>query len=55
MFPKVQKALPKTNRQKTGQKEVFAEIWQEREHKCRVCGKHIPEPLSFCFAHTLSK
>lgn len=54
MFPKKFKT-EKSNRQKTGQKEVFMEIWNEREHKCRVCDKYIPEPLSFCFAHTLSK
>lgn len=55
LFPKKQKALPKSNRQKTGQKEVFAEIWNERPHYCLICNAYIPEPLSFCFAHVKSK
>lgn len=55
MFPKKQKNLPKSNRQKSGQKEVFMEVWEERPHICEVCGKNIPEPLSFVFAHIKSK
>ena len=55
MFPKKQKALPKTNRQKSGEKEIFAEIWSERPHTCVICWKNIPEPLSFVFAHVKSK
>lgn len=50
-----QKALPKTNRQKSGEKEIFAEIWSERPHTCVICWKNIPYPLSFVFAHIKSK
>lgn len=54
-FPKKQKPLSKSNRQKSGQKEVFADIWEERPHYCVVCWWYIPLPLSFVFAHWLSK
>lgn len=54
MFPKTFKKI-KSNRQSTWQKEVFLEIWDERPHICFICGKYIPEPLTYVFAHWLSK
>lgn len=37
------------------QKEVFKEIWDEREHKCQVCGKKIYTAKAINFAHILGK
>ncbi len=34
---------------------LFQEIWEERPHICDMCGKTIPEPLSWCFPHILPK
>lgn len=55
LFPKKVIDNRTSNRKKSGEKEVFAEIWGERPHVCSVCPKAIPEPLSFCFAHIKSK
>ncbi len=54
-FPKKQTDNRKSNRKIAEQKPVFAEIWQERPHICFICWKYIPEPLTFIFAHWLSK
>ncbi len=54
MFPKTFKT-PKSNRKKKWQKELFLEVWNNRIHNCVVCKKHIPEQLTYCFAHILSK
>jgi hypothetical protein len=54
MFPKKFKTQ-KSNRQSTGQKELFQRIWNTRVHKCYLCSEYIPEMKSFCFAHILSK
>jgi len=35
--------------------DIFLEIWQEREHKCFVCGKPIYQPIAANFAHILAK
>ena len=37
------------------EKLVFKQIWEERNHICKVCWSRIWEPLTFCFAHILSK
>lgn len=54
MFPKKIK-VSKSNRQKRWQKDVFEEIWNERNHHCEICLRYIQEPKTFCFAHILSK
>ena len=39
-----------------GQKEMFLEIWEEREHTCDLCDRHLGhEPNAFYFSHILSK
>ena len=38
-----------------GEADMFREIRSEIEHNCEVCGKYIPEPKSFCFAHVAPK
>lgn len=47
------RAKPKPG-QKT-QPQVFAEIWAERPHECRVCNAPIDEPTLSNFSHILSK
>jgi hypothetical protein len=37
------------------EKELFKEIWKEREHKCQECWVYIHEPKIFNFAHIKSK
>ncbi len=39
----------------TGEKAVFESIWNERPHKCQVCGVAIKEPTPSNFAHVLPK
>jgi len=36
-------------------KELYAEIWNERPHKCQVCGIAIKDPVVHNFAHIRSK
>lgn len=46
----------KTQRKTTGEKELFIEIWAEREHVCTNCKEHLgDEPLAHYFAHILAK
>ena len=42
-------------RKKTGELELFKEIWAERPHKCSVCGEVLPVFTVRFFAHVLSK
>jgi hypothetical protein len=40
----------------TGEKKMFLEIWEEREHKCVLCDKFLGwEPNIFYFSHILTK
>ncbi len=48
----------KYKRKKTGEKELFLEIWNERPHICSnpECKKHLgDEPNAFFFSHIKSK
>lgn len=54
MFPKTFKKT-KSNRQKTGQKELFEEIWWEREHKYEKCWVYLYEAKAHNFAHIKPK
>jgi hypothetical protein len=36
-------------------KDLYAEIWSEREHKCSNCGIAIREPVVHNFSHIRSK
>lgn len=36
-------------------KEMYLEIWNERPHKCELCGYPIREPIAHVFAHIKSK
>lgn len=50
----VYSSIPKKPRKKTGELNLFLEIWSERPHKSQVSGT----PLQFdvrCFSHLLSK
>lgn len=42
------------SRSKTGELELFKEIWDEREHQSFLSGKPVQANI-FCFAHVLSK
>lgn len=40
----------------TGEREMFLEIWEEREHFCTNCGVYLGEvPHAFMFAHVEAK
>lgn len=39
----------------TGEKNIFEQIWSEREHKCVVCKVIINDPGPINFSHILSK
>lgn len=46
----------KTKRKKTGEWDLFLEIWNERKHVCVNCGKQLglrPQPIFF--SHILTK
>lgn len=46
----------KTAKIKAGsQPDLFLKLWDQRKHPCEICGASISEPLSFVFAHRLSK
>lgn len=58
--PMVRKAIKKKpiqyRRKRTGEAEVFEEIWNALEEKtCYVCGRRINEPTPSNFAHILPK
>jgi 5-methylcytosine-specific restriction endonuclease McrA len=36
-------------------KQLYKEIWQERPHRCEVCGYPISKPIAHVFAHIKSK
>ena len=46
----------KRRRKKTGEKKVFLEIWEEREHICTNCKEHLgSQPIVNYFAHIKPK
>jgi DNA-directed RNA polymerase subunit RPC12/RpoP len=45
----------KRKHKKTGEWELFMEIWAEREHKCHNCGIRIFVPKPINFMHKKSK
>ena len=50
--------LPKpkrTKKQKPNYKGIYAEIWDEREHRCVNCGIDIPYQVVHNFSHKHSK
>jgi len=51
----VKKTGAKVTRKATGEKELFLRIWDERPHRCEVCGDDIEMPGPSNFAHLLSK
>lgn len=58
--PMVRRAIKKKSiqyrRKRTGEAEVFEEIWSAMEEKiCFVCGRQIGEPSASNFAHILPK
>ena len=55
MFSKKVVDNRKSNRKTKKQKPIFEEVWNERKHVCYICSKHIQEPLTYVFAHWLSK
>ena len=43
-------------RKATGEAEVFRQIWNERDHICEHCKRHLgDEPKAHYFSHILSK
>jgi len=54
---RIKKNTPiKKNRKATGEKLLFLEIWEEREHKCSCCGRWLgEEPKPIFFSHLLAK
>lgn len=43
-------------RKVTGERELFLKIWEEREHICIHCNRHLgDEPNVFYFSHIKSK
>jgi len=36
-------------------KDLYWEIWEEREHICANCGYPLSRPIAHCFAHIRSK
>lgn len=42
-------------RKPTGEAALFKEIWEEREHKCEVCGTELSEAGPSNFSHLLPK
>jgi len=36
-------------------KDLYAEIWEEREHVCANCGYPLSRPIAHVFAHIRSK
>lgn len=51
----VRKASSLGKRKPSGEKAIFEEIWNEREHNCYVCGCTIAEPRAINFSHLLPK
>lgn len=47
--------IKKKFKKKTGELDVFKEIWEEREHKCFVCGSELGEFSVILFSHVLTK
>lgn len=48
--------LKKKPRKVTGERDLFLEIWEEREHKCANCKCPLgDEPKAFMFAHKKAK
>jgi hypothetical protein len=37
------------------EKDTFLQKREGSSHVCEICGKFIPEPLAYCFAHKLDK
>lgn len=37
------------------EKDLFLEIWNDREKVCEICNKQILEAKSYCFAHRCPK
>lgn len=42
-------------RKATGERELFAEVWAARPHRCELCGAPIREAAPWCFAHIKPK
>jgi hypothetical protein len=42
-------------RKATGERAVFEFVWMTRAHNCEICGRSIPIPHPWVFAHRFSK
>jgi len=53
----IKKKVPKKRFKKaTGEKIMFLEVWQEREHICKWCGVNLGDtPKAHMFSHRISK
>jgi hypothetical protein len=52
---KPNKPAKKYVKKATGEKDLFLRIWDERPHRCEVCGDDIEIPGPQSFMHILSK
>jgi hypothetical protein len=53
---RIQRSYIKVRYKPTGEKKVFEEIWNEREHVCTNCDAHLgDEMLTVFFAHLIPK
>ena len=56
-----QKSINKVSKKRSktlswySEKDMFLEIWKEREHICEICSNYIVEPSTYCFAHRCPK
>ena len=42
-------------RKNTWEKDLFLQIWNERQHICNKCGKNLPKMRTWNFSHIKSK
>lgn len=50
------KTKSRKSKKVTGEKKIFIEIWEERDHICTNCGKSLgEEPFAQYFSHIKSK
>ena len=49
------KTWKKKKKPKWSQKELFMEVWNEREHKCVECNRYLTTPRAHNFDHIKSK
>jgi hypothetical protein len=54
-MPSIPKPVKAKKPRKTGERELFAQVWADRPHVCEVCGIAIREPRIHNFDHIETK